>query len=158
MTEPVLPAAAALSVHDLFRAHGEILTELSHRQVIRTRSLVGDVGEYLAAGMYGVALAAPVTAAYDLTDGSGRRIQVKTRAFATDPGSRRFNGLEDGGFDTVLFLALDPATFEPFRAREVPAARVGELLAARPRGLKYPHIKDEGLDVLDSALAAYRRG
>ena len=157
MTEPVLPAAAALSAHDLFRAHGEILTELTRRRIIRTRSLVGDVGEYLAAGMYGAALAAPVTAEYDLTDTSGRRIQVKTRAFATDPGSRRFNGLEDGGFDAVLFLALDPATFEPFRAREVPASRVGELVAARPRGLRYPHIEDEGLDVLGLALAAYRR-
>jgi hypothetical protein len=154
MTEPVLPAAAELSVHDLFRAHGEVLTELKHRGIIRTRSLVGDVGEFLAAGMYGGALTAPVTAGHDLVLPDGRQIQVKTRAFDSDPGSRRFNGLEVGGYDAVLFLALDPATFKPFLAREVTAARVGELLAAY-RGIRYPHIKGEGVDLLDQALTVY---
>lgn len=156
MTKPVLPAVAALSVHDLFSAHGEVLAELKARGVIRTRGVVGEVGEYLAAGMYTGSLAAPVTAGYDLIDHSGRQIQVKTRSFDGDPSSRRFNGLGDGGHDAVLFLVLDPTTFRPSLAREVTASRVGELLLSKPGGLRYPHIEDEGLDLLDRALAAYR--
>jgi hypothetical protein len=155
MTEPVLTAADELSVHDLFRAHGEVLTELTRRKVIRSRSLVGDVGEYLAAAMYEAVLAPPVTAAFDLTDAAGRRIQVKTRAFNSGPGNRRFNGLDEGGFDAVLFLALDPASFQPFLAREVTADRVEELVASY-RGIRYPHIAGEGLDLLDKALTVYR--
>lgn len=85
MTEPVLPAAAELSVHDLFRSHGKALVELKRRGVIRSRSLVGEVGEYLAAAMYGGALAAPVTAGYDLVDPAGRRIQVKARPSTATP-------------------------------------------------------------------------
>jgi hypothetical protein len=81
---------------------------------------------------------------------------VKTRAFSTNPAIRRYGGLEDGGFDAVLFLALDPVTFEPFRDREVSAARIKELLSAHPEGLKYPHIKDEGGDLLELAGSAYR--
>lgn len=156
MTESVLPAAAELSVHDLFRAHGEVLAELRSRGVIRTRGVVGEVGEYLAAGMYTGSLAAPVNAGYDLVDQAGRQIQVKTRSFDGDLSSRRFNGLGDGGHDVVLFLVLDPTTFEPSLAREVTAARVDDLLLARPGGLRFPHIKDEGFNLLDRALEAYR--
>lgn len=56
----------------------------------------------------------------------------------------------------MLFLALDPVTFEPFRAREVPASRTRELMSVHPGGLKYPHIKDEGVDLLELARSAYR--
>lgn len=58
------------------------------------------------------------------------------------------------GFDVVLFLVMDPTTFELTLAREVKAARVEELLAAY-RGIRYPHIEAEGVDLLDQALSAY---
>lgn len=156
MSEPILPALAGLSVHDLLRVPHEVLEELRRRQIVRGRNITGDIGEYLAAAMYNVERETPGTPGYDLIDGAGLRVQVKTRAFATKPSIIRYRGLDAGGFDAVLFLALDPVTFEPFRAREVSAARVKELLSVNPGGLKYPHIKDEGVDLLELARSAYR--
>lgn len=156
MSEPVLPALAGLSVHDLLRVPHEVLVELRRREIVRGRNVTGDIGEYLAAAMYNVERAAPGTAGFDLVDGAGLRVQVKTRAFSTKPSIIRYNGLDAGGFDAVLFLALDPVTFEPFRAREVSSTRVKELMAVQPGGLKYPHIKDEGVDLLELARSAYR--
>lgn len=156
MSEPVLPALAGLSVHDLLRVPHEVLVELRRRGIVRGRNVTGDIGEYLAAAMYNVERADPGTPGYDLVDGADLRVQVKTRAFATHPSSRRYSGLENGGFDAVLFLALDPVAFEPFRAREVSAGRIKELLSAHPGGLKYPNIKDEGVDLLELARSAYR--
>ncbi|QOD05800.1 hypothetical protein [Pseudarthrobacter sp. BIM B-2242] len=156
MSEPILPALSGLSVHDLLRVPHEVLEELRRRGIIRGRNVTGDIGEYLAAAMYNVERAAPGTPGYDVADASGLRIQVKTRAFSTNPSIRRYRGLEGGGFDAVLFLALDPVTFEPFRAREVSAARIKELMSVHPGGLKYPHIKDEGVDMLELARSAYR--
>lgn len=156
MSEPILPSLSGLSVHDLLRVPHEVLEELRRRGIIRGRNVTGDIGEYLAAAMYKVERAAPGTPGYDVADAAGLRIQVKTRAFSTNPSIRRYGGLEDGGFDAVLFLALDPVTFEPFRAREVSAARIKELMSVHPGGLKYPHIKDEGLDMLELARSAYR--
>lgn len=156
MSEPILPALTGLSVHDLLRVPHEVLEELRRREIVRGRNVTGDIGEYLAAAMYNVERAAPGTAGFDLVDAAGLRIQVKTRAFAINPSIIRYNGLDAGGFDAVLFLALDPVTFEPFRAREVSSTRVKELMAVQPGGLKYPHIKDEGVDLLELARSAYR--
>lgn len=155
MSEPVLTALASLSVHDLLRVPHEVLAELRRRKILRGRNATGDIGEFLAAAIYNMERAIPGTAGYDLVDDAGRRIQVKTRAFSTNPSIRRYGGLEDGGFDAVLFLALDPVTFEPFRAREVLAARIKELMSTHPGGLKYPHIKDEGGDLLEHARSVY---
>ncbi len=156
MSESILPALSGLSVHDLLRVPHEVLEELRRRGIIRGRNVTGDIGECLAAAMYNVERAAPSTPGYDVADAAGLRIQVKTRAFSTNPSIRRYGGLESGGFDAVLFLALDPVTFEPFRAREVSAARINELMSVHPGGLKYPHIKDEGVDMLELARSAYR--
>ena len=156
MSKPVLPSLADLSVHDLLRVPHEVLEELRRREIIRGRNVTGDIGEYLAAAMYNVEREAPGTPGYDLVDSASLRIQVKTRAFDNKPSIRRYQGLEACGFDAVLFLALGPVTFEPIRAREVSAARVQELLSVHPDGLKYPHIKDEGVDLLELARSAYR--
>jgi hypothetical protein len=156
MSEPVLPALPGLSVHDLLRVPHEVLEELRRRGIIRGRNVTGDIGEAIAAAMFNVERAAPGTAGYDLVDGARRRVQVKTRAFNANPSARRYSSLESGGYDAVLFLALDPVTFEPFNARDVSAARVTELLAAHPGGLKYPHVKDRGTDLTDMARSAYR--
>lgn len=157
MSERVLTALAGLSVHDLLRVPHEVLAELRRREILRGRNATGDIGEFLAAAMYNVERASPGTAGYDLVDGAGLRIQVKARAFSTNPSIRRYGGLEGGGFDAVLFLALDPVTFEPFRAREVSADRIKELMSTHPGGLKYPDVKDEGGDLLELARSAYRQ-
>lgn len=156
MSEPVLPGLPGLSVHDLLRVPGEVLEELKRRGIIRGRSVVGDIGEYLAAAMYGVELPSRGTPGFDLICG-GLRIQVKARVFdfGSDWSGAKFSNLGKGGFDAVLFLALDADTFEPTMAREVPFDRVAVLMDAKGR-VDCRRTRSEGVDLLEGAQTAYR--
>lgn len=98
--------------------------------LLRTNSLVGDVGEWVAARYYGVELADTVTRGYDLTIADGRRVQVKTLKDGND-GRRTEAGRVLGPCDVLLIirLALD---YTPLEAIEVDFAVVKEVFGTRP--------------------------
>jgi len=60
------------------RAQRAAIENLIGLGVVRSRVLVGDLGEQIAARYYGVELAPVFTPGYDLVDHHGRRVQVKT--------------------------------------------------------------------------------
>lgn len=131
-----------------------VLVELRQRNVIRSANLVGDFGEYLAAAMYEVPLARKGEAGFDLIDATDRRIQVKTRTSGGKLSGMKYSRLGDGGFDVCLFVCVELDSFRPQIAREVEASRVAGLLDSKGR-VTVSKIRNEGIDRLDTAVAAY---
>jgi len=87
---------------------------------IRSRGVVGDLGERFAADYYGVELDWDGRRgnAYDLIDRRGRRIEVKTLR-ATPSNWRASIGPMRGSYDALLAIRLDEA-YVPLHAIEVP--------------------------------------
>ena len=86
--------------------------------VVRSRVLVGDLGEQMAAVYYGVELAPQFTPGYDLIDRQGRRVQVKTlRGTPTRP--RTIIGTLNRPCDVLLALRLH-FDYSPSEALEIP--------------------------------------
>ena len=100
------------------RAHRAAVGELMRLGVVRSRTLVGDLGEALAARFYGVDLAPASTPGYDLVTREGARVQVKT--LRTTPGNWRTSmGVMGRPYDLVLAIRLDE-DYRPLEAIEVP--------------------------------------
>lgn len=109
------------------------IEELIALGAVRSRSLVGDLGERLAADYYGVELDwdGRRGSAYDLTDRRDRRIEVKTLR-ATPSNWRTSIGPMLGSYDALLAIRLDEA-YLPLHAIEVPRAVLEEYYPAGKR-------------------------
>jgi hypothetical protein len=112
------------------------IEELIGLGVVRSRVLVGDLGEQLAARYYGVELPPAFTPGYDLIDPHGRRIQVKTlRGRPTGP--RTIIGELRGPCDVVLAIRLD-FDYTPTEAIEIPV-EVAEAHVGKNGKLSWTH-------------------
>lgn len=99
------------------------IEDLIRLGAIRSRVLVGDLGEVIAARYYGVELTPAFTPGYDLVDRLGNRVQVKTlRATPTRP--RTIIGEVKDPCDLVLAMRLD-FDYAPTEAIEIPRAVAG---------------------------------
>jgi hypothetical protein len=124
------------------------IAELIELGAVRSHVLVGDFGEQLAAGYYGVELLAQFTPGHDLVDGQGRRIDVKTLR-ATPHRPRTIIGEIKDPCDIVLAIRLHN-DYSPDEALEIPVdiarRRVGKngklswtrALAEHERVLRIP--------------------
>ena len=104
------------------------IEELIRLGVVRSRVLVGDLGERVAADYYGVDLAPVFTPGYDLVDRRGRRVQVKTLR-GTPTGPRTIIGAVNDPCDVVLAIRLD-FDYTPLEAIEIPRAVAREFIGA----------------------------
>ena len=87
--------------------HFAAVTELKDLGVLRSRTLVGDLGEQYAADFYGVQIDAEARRErhYDLIDRAGRRIEVKT--LRSTPGNKRASIPPLlGDYDVLLAIRL----------------------------------------------------
>jgi hypothetical protein len=101
------------------RARREAIDDLIRLGVVRSRRLVADLGEALAAQFYGVPLAENTNEpGYDLVAPDGRLVQV--RALRSEPHRERtVMGAMKNPYDT-LFAVKFTVDYEPLRAIEVP--------------------------------------
>jgi hypothetical protein len=101
------------------RARREAIDDLIRLGVVRSRRLVADLGEALAARYYGVPLADNANElGYDLVTSDGRFVQV--RALRSEPHRERtLMGVMKEPYDT-LFAVKFTVDYEPLRAIEVP--------------------------------------
>lgn len=94
----------------------------------RSRGLVGEYGELLAAALYGIPLSVSSQPGYDLDVPQLGRVQVKT--LRSTPSNRRWSmGVMKDPYDVLLAIELD-ADYRPTAAWQIPRSSV-ELL--------YPH-------------------
>jgi hypothetical protein len=113
-------AAAMRRLREAERARRAAITELRALGALRSRGLVADLGERVAADYYGVALAPPSTPGYDLITRDGRKIQVRTLR-STPLNHRTSMGAMKEPYDTLLAIRLDE-DYSPTLAIEVPRA------------------------------------
>ena len=105
------PLRTALPLLDRF---GLAYDALLQGGVIRTRHIVADVGEALAAEALSLTLMSdPTTAGYDAVDASGTTYEIKTRR-VDDSGrreseTRRVNNLVGKTAETLVVVSLDRA-------------------------------------------------
>jgi hypothetical protein len=100
------------------RARRHAIAELIKLKAIRSKGVVADYGEALAARYYGVELAPPSTPGYDLITEDGRKVQVRT--LRSTPGNWRSSmGLMKEPYEALLAIRLDQ-DFGALGAFEVP--------------------------------------
>src|SRR4051812_31292738 len=81
------------------------IAQLIKLGAVRSHVFVGDLGEQIAAGYYGVTLLPPFTPGHDLVDARGRRIDVKT-LHATPERPRTIIGEPKRPCDVIFALRL----------------------------------------------------
>lgn len=113
---------------------GEILARAKqaaidyYRLTGKPLGVTGEVGEYEAARLLGLALADARAPGYDAIDQAGRRYQIKARAF-TDVGRRKSQRLGaiklDYEWEAVLLVLMDKnlRTLEIWEAERTAVAR-----------------------------------
>lgn len=118
------------SISEDLQAFAAASERLRARGLLRTNSLVGDVGEWVAAKYYGVKLAPTITRGYDLIALDGRRVQVKTLRDGND-GRRYEAGKVLGPCDALLMIRLAP-DYTPVGGLEVDFEVIQEVFGERP--------------------------
>lgn len=85
------------------------LKSLKAKGVIRTKNLVGDLGEYYCSEFFNLKLQSVVNAGYDAKDCDGNMVEIKTRRIPSNRTKVIFRSFQ---FDYCLFVELDEF-FEP---------------------------------------------
>jgi hypothetical protein len=104
---------------ELIHAYGDLLLELKKRKIIRSKNVIGDLGEYTAIAYYKNAPSLPTlteappnTKAFDAVGRNGKRYSIKT---TTGKTTGCFFGLPPAGqnepinpmFDFVVIVKFD---------------------------------------------------
>ena len=139
---------SGLTVSELRALERSIRLELERGAGLRTTGpLVAALAETLALRVYGGSLMPPSTAAYDLIDPQGRRIQVKARELPR--GDQRFFQFKSLDFDMALCLRFQRETGSLEWAREFDVSELRELVRTHASGPRLPagHARHHGFDV-----------
>lgn len=144
-----------LPVGDLLRLEASLRHELARRGISRTATgFGGELAEHLAQRVYGGDLSTPATAAFDLIDAAGRRIQVKSRTLP--PGDQRHFAFKSLDFDLAVCLRFDRKTNDLEWAREFRPSEIRSLASDHKDGprLSTSRASDHGQDATDAFRAA----
>jgi hypothetical protein len=149
---------SAHSLRDLLAAHVAVLREITRRGLTRTRgSLAGELGERITLAAYGGELATAGLKSIDLTDRTGRTIQVKTRAL--DPGVNRIFAFSSFDFDILVAIMLDATTFDVQWARELTSEEASAIaryrVPSRDWAIATGKVKRAGIDITERLRASY---
>ena len=106
----------------------KLLAAEYYRLTGKPLGVTGEIAEYVAAELLGLALVEARTAGHDAirdTPFGRERIQIKGRAYdGTKPGQRLGRIKLDAACDTVILVLLDNATLEPREMWEAPYGAV----------------------------------
>jgi hypothetical protein len=101
----------ALTDLQVLRWWFEVMTELRQRGMIWSgKSPIADYAEYLVARHYGVEPIRGTNPGYDLVTEDGRRVQVKSRRYATDSTPSHFGEFSkfmEGRFDDLVVVLFE---------------------------------------------------
>ena len=123
----VMDILTTRSITELLALHAAILEELRARNVLRTaNNPTGDLAEYLFCAAFGWAQENNSAKAFDATDESGKRYQIKGRRIHRRNRSRQMSAIRDPkGFDILAAVLFDD-DYRILRAALIPAIVVRE--------------------------------
>lgn len=137
------------STADLLRLYASILDELARRQVVRTRNApAGDYAEYLVSIALDGKLEPNSNRSWDVTTGSGKRVQVKSRVVGPlTAQSATFSVLRSFDFDECIFIKFDQGTYGVMSAVGLPAQSVQAIARFRS------HVRGSSVRIGQNLLA-----
>ena len=110
MSSNLLSDFASLSIQDLIKVYGQIILELKRRGAIRSRNVIGDLGESLAIDFYNstpglpkLQVAPPSTQNVDALSKNGERYSIKA---TTGNITGVFYGLPPKDTDRDIFTEI----------------------------------------------------
>ena len=115
----------------------ESLKTLKAEGVIRTKNLVGDLGEYYCQELLKIKLNKIVEKGFDGFDLNGKKVEIKTRRLSTKSAKVIFRGLE---FDYCLFVELNEF-FEPISILKIDRKEISKNLDKRGDRLSVRKLK-----------------
>ena len=103
------------------------LKSLKAKGVIRTKNLVGDLGEYYCREFFNLTLQPVVNTGYDAIDCNRKKVEIKTRRTPSNRTKVIFRSFD---FDYCLFVELDEF-FEPTQILKIEASDLKQHLDKR---------------------------
>lgn len=155
-----LPDVSRLKVRDLLRLEEAIIAELRQRRLVRTGNKpLGDIAEQIVLAARGGLLEPNSTKSHDITDATGRRIQIKAITVQSAGRSGMFSSFRSYNLDSAVFLVFTRESFELTMGREVSAVAV-EAAARYSAHINGSHVtlrqvENLGLDVTDEMRLSY---
>ncbi|WP_420733857.1 hypothetical protein [Brevibacterium luteolum] len=156
----MLPDVSRLRLRELLQVEASIVAELRQRGLVRTNNKsLGDIAEQVVFAARGGVLEPNSMKSHDVTDPSGRRIQVKAMGGRAAGKGGKFSPFRSFDFDNAVFLVFESNTFELALAREVSASDVEAVsrYSAHTNGRQptLRQIENAGTDVTDEMRDAY---
>lgn len=156
----MLPDVSRLRVRELLQVEASIVAELRQRGLVRTNNKpLGDIAEQVVFAARGGVIEPNSMKSHDVTDPSGRRIQVKAMGGRATGKTGKFSPFRSFDFDIAVFLVFEFQTFELALAREVSANDIEAVsrYSAHTNGRQptLRQIENAGIDVTDEMRAAY---
>ncbi|RNL90086.1 hypothetical protein ED312_06575 [Sinomicrobium pectinilyticum] len=102
------------------KAIADSLRTLRRDGIIRTKNLVGDLGEYYCQELLNIKLCKIVEKGFDGFDPDGLKVEIKTRRLPSNSAKVIFRGFD---FDYCLFVELNEY-FEPVRILKIPSEEI----------------------------------
>jgi len=102
------------------------LKSLYDKGIIRTKSLVGELGEYYCKELLGVKLCNVTEKGYDGFDMKNRKIEIKTRRLPNNSSKVSFKSFD---FDYCLYVELN----EFFQVKSILKIRKKEILKCKEK-------------------------
>lgn len=113
-----------LEIRPELKLIAESLKSLKKDGIIRTKNLVGDLGEYYCQEHLGIELCKIVEKGFDGFDSNGKKVEIKTRRQPTNSAKVIFRGFE---FDYCLFVELNEY-FEPISILKINPSEITKNL------------------------------
>lgn len=117
----------------------ESLKTLKADGVIRTKNLVGDLGEYYCQELLSIVLCKIVEKGFDGHDAYGKKVEIKTRREPTNSAKVIFRGFE---FDYCLFVELNEF-FEPISILQIDSKEIQKYLDKKGDRLSVHKLKNK---------------
>lgn len=115
--------------------------------IIRSKNLVGDLGEFYCQQKFSITLNKnPVTKGFDGIDTQGKKVEIKTRRDAENTAKIIFRSFE---FDYCLLVELDEF-YELTAIRKIPREEILENVDKKGDRLSFAKIKKLGTEVFKS--------
>lgn len=103
----------------------EALASLKAKNIIRTKNLVGDLGEYYCKEIFNLKLEEnAVNKGFDATDNKGKKVEIKTRRTPENKSKVIFRSFD---FDYCLYVELND-NYEPIKILKIDVSIIKDNL------------------------------
>jgi hypothetical protein len=127
-----------MNIKPELRLIADSLKLLKNDGIIRTKNLVGDLGEYYCSQLLNLTLNNNVVEkGYDAKDSNGKKVEIKTRRIPEKSAKINFKSLD---FDYYLYIELNEY-FEPREILKIPQTEISKNLETTRNRLSVGKLK-----------------